>query len=162
MPMGWPVGRDAASQSLSKARPLTGLRMAIVIDGQITIPPKEIAMARTIRLAGVSYNLPAADHSKGVNLSSLRSIIQEVAMDKPHFICFRELCACKGSDPIKNALELKPFAEEVGKLAKEVGIALVIPFAEREGKQVYNSVPIVDSQGKLVMVYRKNYPTDSE
>jgi len=119
-------------------------------------------MARTIRLAGVSFNPPASDHSKGVNLNSLRNIIQEVAIDKPNFICFPELCACKGGDPIKNAVELKPFAEEVGKLAKEVGIALVIPFAERDGKQIYNSVPIVDSHGKLVMVYRKNFPTDSE
>src|SRR5690242_11859709 len=80
-------------------------------------------------------------------------------------ICFPELCACAGggaAGAIKNAVELKPFAAKVGKLAREVGIALVIPCAERVGKQVFNSVPIVDSKGNLVLVYRKNYPTDGE
>ncbi|MBY0525375.1 MAG: carbon-nitrogen hydrolase family protein [Gemmataceae bacterium] len=121
-------------------------------------------MARTIRLAGVSFRPPSVDHSKGVNLAAVRDIVQQVARDKPHFIAFPELCACPGNveTAVRNAVELKPFVEEVGKLAREVGIALVVPFAERDGKQVFNSVPIVDSQGKLALVYRKNYPTDSE
>lgn len=120
-------------------------------------------MARTIRLAGVSFAPPPLDHSKGVNLAPFRNIVHEVAHDKPHFICFPELCACgPGTDKKRNAVELKPFVEELGKLAREVKSALVLPFAKRSGDQVYNSVPIVDAQGKLVLVYRKNYPTDQE
>ena len=34
--------------------------------------------------------------------------------------------------------------EEVGRLARDVNAALVVPFAERAGSQVVNSVPIVD------------------
>lgn len=120
---------------------------------------------KTIRLAGVSFVPPLIDHSKGVNLAPLRTIVQQVAEDKPNFICFPELCGCgsgSGVERHKNAVELKPFAEELGKLAREVKAALVVPFAERAGKSVYNSVPIVDSQGKLVLTYRKNYPTDNE
>ena len=116
-------------------------------------------MARTVRLAAVSFRPTAVDHRRGVNLSAVRNLIHKVAGDKPHFLCFPELCACAGggaAGTIKNAVELKPFAAEVGKLAREVGIALVIPFAERAGKQVYNSVPIIDSKGNLVLVYRKN------
>jgi len=121
-------------------------------------------MARTIRLAGVSFRPAGADHSKDVNLAAVRDVVHQVAEDKPHFIAFPELCACPGNaeTAVRSAVALKPFVEEVGKLAREVGIALVIPFAERDGKQVFNSVPIVDSQGKLVLVYRKNCPTDSE
>lgn len=123
-------------------------------------------MARTIRLAAVSYLPAAVDHSRGVNLGPLREVVQQVAaQDRPHFICFPELCACGAGgigSAIRHAVELPAFVAEVGKLAREVGAALVIPVAERADGQVYNSVPIVDAQGKLVLVYRKNYPTDNE
>ena len=121
-------------------------------------------MTRIVRLAAVSYAPPARDHSKGVDLSALRKIVLEVARDKPNFICFPEICACSG--PIAKmkayAPEIGPFAEAVGKIAKEVGINLVVPLLERYAGQVYNSVPIVDRTGKLVLVYRKNYPTPGE
>jgi predicted amidohydrolase len=63
---------------------------------------------------------------------------------------------------IDTAPELEPFAAEVGKLAREIKAALVVPFLERYQGLVYNSVPIVDRSGKLRLVYRKNYPTDYE
>jgi len=122
-------------------------------------------MARTIRLAAVSFRLHGVDHAKGVNLSAIRNIVHEMASDKPDFICFPEICACAGggvAGAVRNAIEHQPFIEEVGKLAREVGIALVIPFAERADRQIFNSVPIVDSKGNHVLTYRKNYPTDQE
>jgi predicted amidohydrolase len=88
-----------------------------------------------------------------------------VAKDKPDFICFPEVCACIGgglAKGIKAAPELEPFTAEVGKLAREVGAALIVPFLERYMGLVYNSVPVVDRSGKLVLVYRKNYPTTGE
>ena len=121
-------------------------------------------MTRIVRLAAVSYAPPARDHCKGIDLSALRKVVSEVARDKPNFICFPEICACSG--PIAKmkayAPEIGPFAEAVGKIAKEVGINLVVPLLERYAGQVYNSVPIVDRTGKLVLVYRKNYPTPGE
>ena len=39
---------------------------------------------------------------------------------------------------------------------------MVVPLIERQGGRVFNSVPIVDRQGKLVLTYRKNYPTIGE
>jgi predicted amidohydrolase len=119
-----------------------------------------------IRLAAVSFIPPAHDHHKlGVNLNAIREIVLRVAKEKPDFICFPEVCACIGggmAQGVKAAPELEPFAAEVGKLAKEVKAALVVPFLERYMGQVYNSVPIVDRSGKLVLIYRKNYPTVSE
>ena len=123
-------------------------------------------MARMIRLAAVSFAPPFHDHrSQGVNLTGLREITRKVARDRPDFICFPELCACIGGGlarAVQSAPELEPFAAEVGKLAREVGAALVVPFLERYMGQVYNSVPVVDRSGKLVLVYRKNYPTMGE
>jgi predicted amidohydrolase len=123
-------------------------------------------MARILRLAAVSYAPPAHDHHRqGVDLGALRTVVLRVARDRPDFICFPEICACSGggmAQGIKSAPELEPFAAAVGKLAREAGAALVVPFLERHMGQVYNSVPIVDRSGKLVLVYRKNYPTTGE
>src|ERR1700687_1020583 len=47
-------------------------------------------------------------------------------------------------------------------MARMLRFAAVVPFLERYQGQVYNSVPIVDRAGKLVLTYRKNYPTISE
>ena len=120
-------------------------------------------MARIVRLAGVSYSPPAHEHHRlGVNLRALREVVLRAAKDKPDFICFPEVCACIGgglAQGIKSAPELEPFAAEVGKLAREVNANLVVPFLERHMGLVYNSVPVVDRSGKLVLVYRKNYPT---
>jgi predicted amidohydrolase len=123
-------------------------------------------MTRVVRLAAVSYSPPYHNHrEKGVNLSAIRDIVRKVAQDRPDFICFPEVCACIGGGlekGVASAPEIEPYAAEVGKIAREVGAALVVPLLERYMGQVYNSVPIVDRSGKLVMVYRKNYPTTGE
>jgi predicted amidohydrolase len=123
-------------------------------------------MAHLVRLAAVSLIPPAHDHhDKGVDLTGLRDIVKRVTKDKPDFICFPEICACIGAGlakGVKQAPELEPFAAAVGKIAKEMGVALVVPFLERYMGQIYNSTPIVDRSGKLVLVYRKNYPTVTE
>jgi len=99
-----------------------------------------------------------------VDLRALREVVLKVAKERPKFICFPEICACSG--PLEKGVEQAPdveaFADAVGKIAREVKIALVVPFLERYAGQVYNSVPVVDSVGKLVMTYRKNYPTMGE
>jgi hypothetical protein len=123
-------------------------------------------MARILRLAAVS-SIPAMhDHrDKGVDLSGIRDLVKRVVRDKPDFICFPEVCTCIGGGlarGVKQAPDLEPFVAEAGKLAKEFGVALIVPFLERYQGQVYNSAPIVDRSGKLVLIYRKNYPTISE
>jgi predicted amidohydrolase len=123
-------------------------------------------MAHTIRLVAVSYAPPPHDHRRqGVNLGPLREIVLRVAKEKPDFICFPEICACSGGGlarGVERAPELEPFVAEVGKLAREVNAALVVPLLERYMGQVYNTVPVVDRSGKLVLTYRKNYPTTGE
>jgi predicted amidohydrolase len=116
-----------------------------------------------VRVAAVSYAPPFHDHrAAGVNLQALREMTAQVARDRPDFICYPEGCTCvaRGFEKgIDSAPELEPYAAEVGKLAREFNTALVVPFLERKDGRVYNSVPIVDRQGNLVLVYRKNYPT---
>jgi predicted amidohydrolase len=119
-----------------------------------------------VRVAAVSWNPPVHDHhAKGVDLRPFREMTAEVMKDRPDFICYPEICACAAGGMkagIAAAPALEPFVNEVSKIAREFGVALVVPFIERSGGRFYNSVPIVDSKGNLVLVYRKVYPTIGE
>ncbi|MFH1920019.1 MAG: carbon-nitrogen hydrolase family protein, partial [Planctomycetota bacterium] len=119
-----------------------------------------------IRVAAVSYSPPFHDHrASGVNLRALREMTAKVAKERVDFICYPECCTCVAGGfekGIEIAPELEPYVAEVGKIAREFNTAIVAPFLERHAGRVYNSVPIVDRQGKLVLVYRKNYPTIME
>jgi|GEM_PF-339940 len=120
----------------------------------------------TVRVAAVSYAPPFHDHRRsGVNLAALREMTAKVARERPDFICYPEGCTCVAAGFAKGievAPELEPYVAEVGKIAREFKTAIIAPFLERLEGSVYNSVPIVDRQGKLVLVYRKNYPTIHE
>lgn len=123
-------------------------------------------MSRFVRVAAVSYAPPSHDHhKKGVDLKAIREIVLKVDKEKPDFICFPEICACTTPELAKGleyAPALEPFAEAVGKIAREFNVNLVIPFIERHMGLFYNSVPIVERTGKLALCYRKNYPTMGE
>lgn len=120
----------------------------------------------SVRVAAVSYAPPFHDHRKaGVNLQALRDMTAKVAKERPDFICYPEGCTCVAGGfekGIEVAPELEPHVAEVSKIAREFNTAIIAPFLERSQGRVYNSVPIVDRQGKLVLVYRKNYPTITE
>lgn len=119
-----------------------------------------------VRVAAVSYAPPFHDHRKaGVNLQALRDMTAKVAKERPDFICYPEGCTCVAGGfekGIEVAPELEPHVAEVGKVAREFNTAIIAPFLERSQGRVYNSVPIVDRNGKFVMVYRKNFPTITE
>ncbi|NUQ63105.1 MAG: carbon-nitrogen hydrolase family protein [Pirellulales bacterium] len=117
----------------------------------------------SVRIAAVSYSPPFHNHRKdGVNLGPLREMTAKVAKERPDFICYPEICASVAAGfnkGIETAPELEPYVAEVGKIAREFNTAIVAPLLERSAGRVYNSVPIVDRKGKLVLVYHKNYPT---
>ena len=43
------------------------------------------------------------------------------------------------------------------RIAAERKMVMVVPFAEEEGKKIYNSAAVIDSTGELVGVYRKTF-----
>lgn len=120
----------------------------------------------SVRVAAVSYAPPFHDHAgEGVDLAGVREMTARVARYRPDFVCYPELCASYAAGMargIESAPELPAFAAAVGEIARELDTALIVPFIERDGDRVYNSVPIVSRTGELAMVYRKNYPTLGE
>lgn len=161
-------GGEAAG--ISRRRVLAAMAVtagALARPGRAAAEPSAAPQTKcSIRVAAVSYSPPFHDHrSKGVNLDAVREMTAKVAKERPDFICFPEACACIGGGfdkGIETAPELEPFVAEMGKIAREFDTALVLPFLERSQGKVYNSVPIVDRQGKFVLAYHKNYPTIGE
>ncbi len=146
-----------------------GGTLALAQSGTATTPAAAsatLAAGRRIRVAAVSYSPPFHDHRRdGVNLSPLRDMTAEVMRDRPDFICYPEVCACIGGgfkEGIASAPDLEAHVAAVAAIAREFQVALIVPFLERHGDRVYNSVPIVDKTGRLVLNYRKNYPTTGE
>lgn len=120
----------------------------------------------TTRVAAVAFAPPFHDHhGQGVDLTAVREMAARVAYYRPDFICFPEGCASLAEGTargIETAPEMAPYAAAVGEIAREFDTALIVPCLEREARRVYNSVPIVNRRGELVLVYRKNYPTIGE
>ena len=161
--------QEPSKQSTLNRRQILG---AVGVAAGALALPREAAAAPAangkcfVRVAAVSYGTPFHDHhAKGVNLTALRDMTAKVAKDRPDFICYPEICTC-GAGGFEKGLqvapELDPYVAEVSKIAREFNTAIVAPFIERQGTRRFNSVPVVDRQGKLVLVYRKNYPTIGE
>lgn len=158
------LGRRQVLQSLGAAAgsvALTaGVRAADAASGSSSAVPC------TIRVAAVSFAMPFHPHrQQGVNLEAMRAMTARVARERPDFVCYPEACACVGNGfdtGVASAPELEPYVAEVGKIAREFNTAIVAPFLEYKDGRVYNSVPIVDKTGKLVLIYHKNYPTIGE
>lgn len=172
MPIHKMTKTDSQAHSLNRRQVLGTVgaaAAAMVATRQANAAPEAAKPAHnktSVRVAAVSYAPPFHDHRKaGVNLQALRDMTAKVAKERPDFICYPEGCTCvaggfaKGIDA---APELEPHVAEVGKIAREFNTAIIAPFLERSQGRVYNSVPIVDRNGKFVMVYRKNYPTITE
>ena len=47
--------------------------------------------------------------------------------------------------------------DKIRQVAKELGVALILPFGEKSDTGMYNAAMVTDSKGKLVGVYRKTH-----
>jgi N-carbamoylputrescine amidase len=94
--------------------------------------------------------------------------IREAAARGAQIVCLKELFNapyfCKSTncerfdiaEPIPG-----PTTETMQKIAKELGIVLIVPLFERQAKGVYrNSAAVIDADGTLLGVYRKMHIPD--
>lgn len=168
MPSGFTAPDPAPGPSLNRRQVLGAVGAAagaLACSREVAAAPA--ANGRCfVRVAAVSYSPPFHNHRMdGINVSAIRDMTAKVMKDRPNFICYPEICTCGASGLEKGlqiAPELEPYVAEVGKIAREFDVAMIVPFIERQGDKVFNSVPIVDRHGTLVLNYRKNYPTIGE
>src|SRR5438067_1007253 len=95
-------------------------------------------MARTVRLAAVSYVPPAHDHHRrGVDLAGLREVVLKVAKDRPDFICFPEACACVGGQLLQHWALRYGFTVVVALLAESAVIDMAGRYLVRQGRETH-------------------------
>lgn len=102
------------------------------------------------------------------NLESAKSGIREAAKQGAQIICLQEIfktpyfCSVQ-DEKFFNLAEPEngPTIQELSKLAKELDVALIVPFFERRGAGVYyNSASVIDAGGEFLGTYRKMHIPD--
>ncbi|MFZ5633533.1 MAG: carbon-nitrogen hydrolase family protein [Bacillota bacterium] len=97
------------------------------------------------------------------NLERMGLLLREAAARGAKIACFPELALTPYFPKHRDLPEADRFfdgpgskwLEELSKLAAQVGVCLVLPYAERDGDRRYNSALIFDGRGRRAGSYRK-------
>ena len=123
-------------------------------------------MADTPFTVGIIQDAATDDSRETVEATIPR--IREAAGRGAQIVCLKELfnapyfCKVPRLDRFDLAEPIPgPTTQAMQKIAKELGIVLVVPLFERQAKGVYrNSAAIIDADGSLLGVYRKMHIPD--
>jgi N-carbamoylputrescine amidase len=117
---------------------------------------------RTVTVAATqfacSWDLPA-------NADRAEAMIRKAAAEKAKVVLIQELFAtpyfCIEQHPryfdLASPLEGNPLISRFRALARELGVVLPVSFFERAGPVFFNSIAMVDADGKVLGVYRKSH-----
>lgn len=116
---------------------------------QITLAVTQFAMG---------WDLPA-------NLDAAEGAVRRAAAQGAQVVLLPELFAtpyfCKTERPEYLALarpfEAHPVVARFADLARELGVVLPVSFFERSGQAHFNSVAMVDADGRIIGLYRKSH-----
>jgi N-carbamoylputrescine amidase len=105
-----------------------------------------------------SWDLPA-------NADRAEALIRQAAAEGANIILIQELFAapyfCIEQHPryfdLAQPLEGHPLVTRFAALAKELGVVLPVSFFERSGPAFFNSIAMVDADGRVLGLYRKSH-----
>ena len=123
-------------------------------------------MADSPFTVGIIQDAATADVRETVEATVPR--IREAAARGAQVVCLKELfnapyfCKSASADRFDIAEPIPgPTTQAMQKVAKDLGIVLIVPIFERQAKGVYrNSAAIIDADGSLLGVYRKMHIPD--
>jgi N-carbamoylputrescine amidase len=119
-------------------------------------PMRQVTVAAT--QFACSWDLPAnADHAE--------ALIRQAAGQDANVVLIQELFVapyfCIEQHPryfdLAQPLEGHPLVARFAALAKELGVVLPVSFFERAGPAFFNSVAMVDADGRILGLYRKSH-----
>ncbi len=107
----------------------------------------------------------ACDWDRGGNVARAEKLIREAARRGANIVLIQELFEtpyfCKDHDPrhfdLAAPLDGHPAVEHFRALARELGVVLPVSVFERAGKSFFNSVVVVDADGRVLGHYRKSH-----
>lgn len=120
---------------------------------------------RSVTFAATQF---ACSWDRPANIAKAKEMVRKAAGQGAHVILLQELFEtpyfCQDQSPEHFALA-QPFEgntliAEMAELAKELGVVLPVSFFERAGKAYFNSLAMVDADGKVMGLYRKSHIPD--
>ncbi len=120
---------------------------------------------RRITLAATQF---ACSWDARANIDRAKSLVRAAAAEGANVVLIQELfetpyfCQDQLVDHFKLAapLEGNPLIAEMSELAKELGVVLPVSFFEKAGLAHFNSLAMVDADGRVLGVYRKSHIPD--
>ncbi|MEZ5867879.1 MAG: N-carbamoylputrescine amidase [Defluviimonas denitrificans] len=117
---------------------------------------------REVALA-VTQFAPVADHA--ANADRAEALVRRAAAEGGQVILLQELFHgpyfCITQDPRyfdwAGPVEGHPLIARFASVARELGVVLPVSFFERAGQAYFNSIAIVDADGRLLGIYRKSH-----
>lgn len=122
-------------------------------------------MSRTLKVAALQASL---SQDMQANIDKVSGLIRKAAAQGAGVILPSELFCdhyfCKVQDEafFKTAYPWAehPAVEQLGNLAKQLGVVIPVSIYERDGPEYYNSIVIIDADGTPLGVYRKSHIPD--
>ena len=120
---------------------------------------------RNVKVA-VTQMACSEEHSE--NIEKAENLVRKAADQGANVILLQELFEtpyfCKDQNPEyfewARPFENHPILERMSRLAKELGVVLPVSFFERSGNTYFNSLAILDADGRQLGVYRKLHIPD--
>ncbi|AWT12125.1 N-carbamoylputrescine amidase [Stutzerimonas frequens] len=122
-------------------------------------------MSRVVTVAATQM---ACSWDRQANIANADRLVREAAAKGAQIILIQELFEtpyfCQKPNPqylqLATPVEHNPAIQHFQKLAAELQVVLPISFFELAGRARFNSIAIIDADGKLLGVYRKSHIPD--
>lgn len=121
-----------------------------------------------MRAVTVAATQMACDSDRAVNLARAEELVRQAAGQGANIVLLQELFEsvyfCKDQAPahfgFAHAFEGNPLLARMSRLAAELGVVLPVSFFERANNVYFNSLAMIDADGKVMGVYRKSHIPD--
>jgi N-carbamoylputrescine amidase len=105
---------------------------------------------------------------RDANLAKAEAMVREAAGQGAEIVLLQELFEsvyfCKEQSPdhfaLAYAFEGNPLIARMSRLAAELGVVLPVSFFERANNAFFNSLAMIDADGRVMGVYRKSHVPD--
>jgi N-carbamoylputrescine amidase len=107
----------------------------------------------------------ACSWDRGANVARAKDLVRAAAAQGANVVLLQELfetpyfCQDQCAEHFALALpfEAHPVISEMAELAKRLGVVLPVSFFEKAGHAYFNSLALVDADGRVMGVYRKSH-----
>ena len=122
-------------------------------------------MSRTVTVAATQM---ACSWDREANIANAEKLVREAAAKGAQVILIQELFEtpyfCQKPNPeylqLATSVEDNPAVQHFQKVAAELQVVLPVSFFELSGRARFNSIAIIDADGKVLGVYRKSHIPD--